>query len=304
MIRGNGLFEARSPKPGTWLRALSISTRVHASLARPRSGHVLAAFSRSCYLDLDGQVVALVAPALLNGPLNVVVDADAWGDRVAAGAVATSTDRVVRIGGGVEIELAGAVVWDAALPRWPRIDAVALLEHTARLGRLLASEAPEGGLARTATGAHAPGGADEILDRAAARAVADLAGGLRHRDAHLAAHAARTLAGLGPGLTPSGDDILLGCLLALAVLPAEGTARIRDAIVSATRDRTTRISQAYLHAAAHGEAGAPWHGLIAGLAASATSRVTDAARRVMAFGETSGSDMLAGFLLSVNALVA
>ncbi len=286
------------------LRARSVSRRIRDLLHRSRAGRVLAVFPRSCYVDLNGQIAALVAPAVLNGPLNVVVDADPWGDRVAAGAVTTSTDRMLRIGGGVEIELAGAVVWDAALPRWPRIDAVALSGYTAGLGRLLASEAPEGGLARTVTGAHAPGGADEILDRTAAPALADLAGGLRRRDAHLAASAAQMLAGLGPGLTPSGDDILLGCLLALAVLPAEGTDRIRDAIVSATRDHTTRISQAYLHAAAQGEAGEPWHGLIAGLAAGGTSRVTDAARRVMAFGETSGSDMLAGFLLSVDALVA
>ncbi len=304
MIRSNGLFEARSPKPGTRLRALSISARVHASLARPRCGHVLAAFPRSCYLDLDGRIVALIAPALLNGPLNIVVDADAWGDRAAAGAVATSTDRVLRIGGGVEIELAGAVVWNAALQPWPEEQVNKLRDNLPMLQGLLKSEAPEGGLARLVTGGHGPTGADGPLDRTAAPAVADLAGGLRRRDAHLAAHAARTLAGLGPGLTPSGDDVLLGCLLALVVLPAEGTDGIREAIVSATRDRTTRISQAYLHAAAQGEAGEPWHHLIAAMAAGSTARVTGAARRVMAFGETSGSDMLAGFLLSVNALAA
>lgn len=304
MIRSNGLFETRSPKPGPRVRASSISARVHASLARPRSGAVLAVFPRSCYLDLDEQIVALVAPALLNGPLNLVVNADAWADRAAPGAVAACADRVLRINGDIEIDLAGAVVWNAALPVWPEERVGTLHDNLPVLQGLLQAEAPDGGLARLVTGGHGPAGADEALERAAAPAVVDLADALRRRDARLAATAARTLAGLGPGLTPSGDDVLLGCLLALAVLPTEDADRIRDAIVSATRDRTTRISQAYLHAAAHGEAGEAWHDLIAGLAAGGTARVTGAARHVIAFGETSGSDMLAGFLLSVNALVA
>lgn len=315
-------------KTSTRLRARSVSRRIHDLVGHPRAGRVLAAFTRSCYLDLDGRIVALVAPELLNGPLNLVVDATGAAlARIAAGRPVTSTPITLDVAGTCEIALDGAVVWDAALPRWPRVDAGALTGYAVGLGRLLASEAPEGGLARLVTRGNGPAGAAGALERAAAPAVADLAGGLRRRDAHLAASAARTLAGLGPGLTPSGDDILLGCLLALALLPVEGVDGIRDVIVSSTRDRTTRISQAYLDAAARGEAGEPWHRLIAelapnqpasaaaapsqgsapggtGLAAGGTARVTDAARRVMRFGETSGSDMLAGFLLSVNALVA
>jgi len=284
------------------LKALSVSSRVQAMLAEPRSGAVLAVFRRGCYLDLDGQIVAIVGPTGLNGPLNIVVDADGWADRVATGAAASSSDRALRVG-GVEIDLATPVIWDAALRSWPADRLNTIKDSLLLLRGLLIAAAPAGGLARTVIAGPKPGGADDALKRTAAPALTSLAQGLRRRDAPAVASAARTLAGLGPGLTPSGDDVLLGCLLTLSVLPVSGAGGMRDAIAAATADRTTRISRAYLQAAADGEAGEPWHHLIAAMATSDVPRLTGAARGVMAFGETSGSDTLAGFLLSVDALL-
>lgn len=307
-------------KTRTLLQARSLSRRIGDYLKQPRTGYILATFDRSCYLDMDGQIVALVTPALLNGPLNIVVGADTWDDRVAGGDTATSTDRVLRAG-GIEIELAGAAVWDAALPRWPGEPINRLHDNLLTLRGLLEAEAPEGGLARTATGHRAT----TALETRAAPALRDLARGLQHSDALLVSRAAGTLAGLGPGLTPSGDDVLVGCLLAVA-LHADGLHMMRQAIVSAARNRTTRISMAYIDAAARAEASEAWHRLVnalapnhpassapapskssapdgTGLAENDPGRIAVGARAVMAFGETSGSDMLAGFVLAAEALL-
>src|SRR5207244_13561372 len=101
------------------MRVLAFSHRVAGFFTEPTRGNVLASFGRSCYLDMDGQIIALVAPALLRGPLNLVVDMDAWQDRVVRGAVAASTDHALRIEGGIEIGLHDAAVWDATLRAWP-----------------------------------------------------------------------------------------------------------------------------------------------------------------------------------------
>lgn len=284
-------------KTSTLLHALSISRGVHAVLSRPRTGHVLANFTRSCYLDLEGQIIAVVASDLLNGPLNIVVDAAAWHNRVDSGAPAVSASGVVRID-PVEIDLTGAVVWDAALPPWPAEQGNTLRDHLPMLRRLLEAEAPEGGLARAVTGREAR----TPLETRAVPAISDMGRGLRSRDALLASRCAAALAGLGPGLTPSGDDVLVGCLLAFAVLPADGADTLRRAIVSAAGGRTTRISAAYLDAAARGEASEAWHQLLAALAVNDAGRIASATRGVMTFGETSGSDMLAGFVLATEAL--
>src|SRR2546429_640144 len=209
---------------------------------------------------------------------------------------APAPDRRLRAG-GIEIELAGAIVWDAALPPWPGEHISRLRDNLVTLRGVLEVEAPEGGLARAATG-HV---ATTALETRAAPALRDLARGLQHPDALLVGHAASTLAGLGPGLTPSGDDVLVGCLLTLA-LYADTADRMRHAIVSGVRNRTTRISMAYLEAAARGEASEAWHRLVDAVAENDPDRIAAAARGVMAFGETSGSDMLAGFVLAAEAL--
>ena len=160
-------------------------------------------------------------------------------------------------------------------------------------------EAPEGGLARAVS---RPNASTTALERRAEAAIVELARGLQRRDAILVSRAAGALAGMGPGLTPSGDDVLVGGLLAFA-LHADDSRVMRQAIISAVRDRTTRISMAYLEAAARGEASESWHRLVAALASHEAERIAIAARGVMAFGETSGSDMLAGFLLTLDALL-
>jgi hypothetical protein len=127
---------------------------------------------------------------------------------------------------------------------------------------------------------------------------------LRQGDRSLVERGAHTLAGLGPGLTPSGDDVLVGCLLALAALPDVDGAPVREAIASSAGNRTTHISAAYLDAAVRGEASEGWHHLVAAMNTSDTVHVTAAARQVLSVGETSGSDMLGGFVLASRALLS
>ena len=66
------------------------------------------------------------------------------------------------------------------------------------------------------------------------------------------------LAGLGPGLTPSGDDVLGGLLVVLAVVGYEGR-ELRNAVDGAP---THAISRAFLTWAANGQAVEPVHRLL------------------------------------------
>lgn len=114
----------------------------------------------------------------------------------------------------------------------------------------------------------------------------------RRGDAAAAGAAAARLAGLGPGLTPAGDDMLTGVLFALWVwYPSRP---IMTAVIAHAVPRTTTLSAAFLHAAADGEAAEPWHDLVAGH--------PDAVRRLLAVGHTSGRDAWAGFVTARAAL--
>ena len=140
-------------------------------------------------------------------------------------------------------------MWPARLRAVARRDARTLGARVAALEAIL-TEAPEESLARA-----------ERRPWRAAEAMSVLAEGLRRRNARMVREAAGRLAGLGPGLTPSGDDVLAGAMLALTLVRSPQPTRLREVILRAVGERTTRVSGAYLQAASRGEAGEAWHAL-------------------------------------------
>lgn len=109
------------------------------------------------------------------------------------------------------------------------------------------------------------------------------------------------LIGLGQGLTPAGDDFLLGILAALDLY---GAATERVALCAALKpEKTNRISAAFLRAAADGVYGEYLLRLLQALADSATqTELADCAVRVLQTGHTSGSDTLSGILWCMDAI--
>jgi hypothetical protein len=117
-----------------------------------------------------------------------------------------------------------------------------------------------------------------------------------------AAAAALALLGLGPGLTPSGDDFVGGAFFARAVLSRASAgdpeawraaaATVREAAARATH----RISAALLGDLLDGNGWEPLHGLAAALARDDGAAALHAARRLTRLGHSSGWDLLAGFV--------
>ncbi|HKV60025.1 MAG TPA: DUF2877 domain-containing protein [Ktedonobacteraceae bacterium] len=121
--------------------------------------------------------------------------------------------------------------------------------------------------------------------------------------------AARGLAGLGPGLTPSGDDTLGGFIGVLALLSTQLSVDARPRkhlaalIANAARPRTTILSAMLLTHAARGEMAEHVGDLLTSLAlpVAASDAVLQAAERVLAYGACSGGDTLLGILLGLQA---
>lgn len=108
--------------------------------------------------------------------------------------------------------------------------------------------------------------------------------------------AAERLAGLGIGLTPSGDDMLTGCLAALLhCLGAEDFCvnSLRSAMERLT-DRTTFISGQMMRAACEGRFRSSLRQLIRALGSDDETGLDAALQAVLAVGATSGYDMLRG----------
>ena len=122
--------------------------------------------------------------------------------------------------------------------------------------------------------------------------------------------ATRGLAGLGPGLTPSGDDALGGFAAVMALLSsqlsadAEPRKQVATVIASVAQSRTTALSAILLEHAARGEVAEQLGTLLLTLAlpAEASGSVLQQADRVLDFGANSGGDTLLGILLGLRTL--
>lgn len=118
------------------------------------------------------------------------------------------------------------------------------------------------------------------------RACTEVAAGDRHP---------RTLTGLGPGLTPSGDDAIAGVLLTLRLLGRRERVRAIAEELKACLASTTDLSGSLLVAAAGGYAAPQLVRLLAGLGAgTAPARLRRLVADVLAIGHSSGADLLTG----------
>jgi hypothetical protein len=277
------------------MRAAIIPAPLAAFRQGPGTGTVLAVFDRSAYLQLDGRIIALASADLGRGPLTITLSEDDLLPTLVVGMPASIESDRLHLGPAV-IDLQEAIVWDPRLPAvCPAPPQALAASRELAIGQVLGS-APEESSASllSPTPARTP-----LLNSLSAglRALRALLEGEEDPAPTLAA-IAREAAGRGPGLTPSGDDMLAGAMMALLLWPSvlwRGEARALCAmLVENARPRTTQISGAYLEAAARGLAAEPWHALMRSLGGP-LDETRAAVHRILCVGETSGADMLTGF---------
>jgi Protein of unknown function (DUF2877) len=245
---------------GTRIRALRAGDGARETLATGGTGRVLAWFPQACYVQGPGGLVALVGPGVHDGPLYLALERDL--PRFEPGTPATLSPVTMELP-DCAVDASDATPWRGALAGPDRIRAAA--EAVANAAAEAAGEAL---LPRAGFEAH------PLVERG------ELEG------------AAAVLAGLGPGLTPSGDDVLGGVLFARRALGgSEDEARL-----AAVADgvRTNAIARAFLRWAARGQALSPVHDLIEAAVRDDREAAAAAAGALTAVGESSGADFALG----------
>jgi hypothetical protein len=265
------------------LRAAPLRGRVHSVFA-----HVVNVAPH------DGGLLTLAARTLDDAPATLVIDAvrmDALG--LAPGDIVASTPEGLQLGMRARVDCAGARRWHPDLPAFPADPA----RLRSNLATLAAGEACAHRVA-----AHASDASGASLARAATLRLAAEVEGLRRalleRDATDAMRHARELLGLGPGLTPSGDDVLAGLLAVLALRgnPCAPLRPLAVQIAAEARQRTNAISAAMLEAAARGAVRDSLQRLLHAMVSGDAATVRAAAARVLAIGASSGRDLLSGIV--------
>ncbi len=277
------------------VRGCSIHAPLRRRLQPGASATVLSVHRPALNLDFGPDLLTAVAPAVGDGPGNLVCTVElpftalGWapGDPVRVGA-----DGLDLTGpGGHRLTWAEAHPWVPPPPPAPATctDRTVLLRRGRdRLAVALAAYGQQGGLLPAAL---AVVGREVALSPLAAFALPRVRG----LATGAAAEAARGLLGLGPGLTPSGDDLLAGY-----AVTRWRAGRPTQVLTTLDLTATTRLSAHLLRWAGRGVAAASALALVDTLLADAA--LAAALAPVLAHGATSGSDWAAGVLVALHGL--
>ena len=303
---GNGAFSVPCI-----VRAERIGDRVPAHAG----GRVHSVFARACNIETRaGELVTLLAQELGNVPHGIrlagpIAPFESWlipGQSAILGKVALCVPDA-----GIAVDLSGAAVWRGAVAAVSMdlgpmdlcsmaSGGAAIAAALRELRATLLERAPEQGFTPLLA---APASARSSVGRAFATRLAYtlplLARATERRDVPGITAAAARLVGLGPGLTPSGDDFIAGYLAALwsragfesgidAMLPS-----LADALAPLFL-RTNAISRQMLSDAVQGRFAERLVDVTRAVANAGD--VVDASAHALASGHSSGADTLCGLL--------
>jgi len=256
-------------------------------------------------INANRSLLSVVVPEVGPGPFAIVVAQpeaafEGFTELDLESSVTISSHRIEI--GHIQVDATSAEEWKPQ-PDWQRFGEDLDRAAKSKLAELLREHAPPGSFAPLAVGA-LPEPDQTIQSKAlhaAARPAELLLSSLDAGDRDGAGEAASGLAGLGGGVTPSGDDYLQGAIHAIwAKLNTELARPMGEAIASEAAPRTNAVSAEWLWSAARGEAGVDWHLLAQAIATN--QQVADTMIRLLHRGHTSGADAMAGFLATISAL--
>ena len=259
----------------------------------PWSGRVHSVFARACNVACGELLLTIGTRAVGDGPTTVLLAGNPGDlrDRFAEGERIDAREARIR-SARIELDRANARVWRPA-ERGPLVSDVLLEARLRDLSvRLDARRAPQ----------------PNVLDREAGDVATALAAACATLDVAAASAQVDRLIGWGEGLTPAGDDFIVGLLAGLDALARGDALRVafRDALathVAASTQRTTPIAAHALRLAAAGAWSARIERMLAVTCCSSEGgRDAEAALdELLALGATSGADTACGIVAGLYA---
>ena len=297
---GRGFSSAQAVQT---VSAVSIGTQAIRVFVASSRGRVAAVFNRSLYLEFDSGWCCLVETELGAGPVNICVLLPGRMDIVTRNAPIDRVDQGFVIGSRLHVATASARVWTAPIVEWSE---ETLIRGLAALDPLCLDHAPKAGLSRIVWPRSSADPASFELC-VAMPVVASLTGWLQrvlNCDApELPPGSITKLVGLGPGLTPSGDDFLVGMLVVLSLVGRFDLVAAVDQVIHPTlAEGTGPISRLHLAAALSGETGEQLHAMVHAVLVGDHNVLASRLVSISHVGHSSGWDTLAGAVMVLRVL--
>jgi len=290
-----------------FINALSLTSDVNEWLANSSHPRILHVFDHACNLINERrEVLSIVTPQIGNGPFNLVLEADVlFSDHLnAQSPISIHTNQLDL--GDLTIITSNTKLWSPH-PNWDMLH-VRRNDIINQIMSLRESHFPAPKAERYVTKQSSPSDGDcssALANTALAMILPiinyqfsnSLLSSLANADLSSSLVTARQLTGLGQGLTPAGDDFILGAVLAVWIIhPLDIASVIAKEVTNAAASLTTSLSAAYLKSAGRGETGILWHTFFDALSIGDLSAIESQITKLLSIGHTSGTDALAGFL--------
>jgi len=280
------------------IKALSITPDAREWLTNSRHPRILHVFDHACNL-INGrrEILSVVTQQIGNGPFNLVIPR--LPEYLNLQSPISNAANQLNLG-DLTINTVNTKPWSPR-PDWERLHA--MRDHITQL--LLTNHQkcglPLRGLrdmpfAQTAQGCSTTS-LNPNLPITEYQFSNSLISALANADLSSSLTATPKIAGLGIGLTPAGDDFILGAVLAAWIIHPPETARVlAEEITNVAVPLTTSLSAAWLRSAGRGEAGILWHEFFDALSLGDPSAIQLQINKLLSIGHTSGADALAGFI--------
>ena len=257
------------------IKTLSLTQSVKDWLTNSSQPCVLHVFDGACnLLNERKEVISIVTQGIGNGPFNLVVeDVFLFSEQLTLNSpVSISLTQLIL--GNLSVNTANAKLWNPQ-PDWKQLHgrrsdilhqlaSVSFPVHKLSIPRSLLSEFTTSIVAADVSKSH---------------------------------NSAQKISGLGSGLTPEGDDFIMGAVLAAWIIhPLDIASALVHEITNAAAPLTTSLSAAWIKSAGSGDAGELWHDLFNAFLSADKMAVEGFKEKILGVGHTSGADALTGFL--------
>lgn len=291
------------------VRALSLGPEAVALRDADPIGSVIAVTRGAVYLASDqGNIVGIVGSEGVDGPLTLrVSNLSPVSSRLAPGQPFTIECGVLRTG-DLAVDLRYAATWTPLLPPQPHSDATqgltalaALLrEHISRSHSALHANGYTSWIVASAEQSAIPppdaASCSDPLSRRIVPLLGEFGTSLLENKQVEAEAALVGLVGLGPGLTPSGDDITAGVVAALHWHDPSLAREPGERVLLVAQTRTNRISARMLHYGAGGLLYEPAMQLGVAILSDDIAGLRAPLARLLTLGASTGLDLAGGIL--------
>ncbi len=298
--------------------AVSLAPAVKDWLANSHRPRILHVFDRACNLiNEHREILSIVTPQIDNGPFNLVLgELACFSDHVHLGSPICISAGHIDLG-DLLIGIANAKLWNPR-PDWETLHAkrnnilIQIMSFRAfreqshyeaddRFEQCFDYGSPQAfAPSLRANTAHTITETTNYRLPISNSLISNLSLSLANKDTSAVKDIAAKLAGLGSGLTPSGDDILVGAIYAAWIIHPPKIANVlAQEIVDVAAPLTTSLSTAWLMSGGRGEAGILWHELFNVLFSADLPAIGLQMTKLLSVGHTSGADALTGFLRTI-----